>query len=215
MQQILGKSPNKFLWLSKMCIFCFTLFLISPLYLKTRRRQKHCEQRQEGLGQRSCRWQYPLSASAGRPEERASLLLCWDKSRALTSSLSSLGSRKCCAKCFSNKSLEKNKHSNPLMSLLIPHLGSGFSKEPHAPPLPGPSPSGAACRGRLRTDSRCSSGPIQLPCVLLGGPTGRRLFQGWVLWPVNPPLIKRPCSSLLRDGKKNKSPQNPRWEKFI
>lgn len=65
------------------------------------------------------------------------------------------------------------------MSRLIPHLGSGFSKEPHAPLLPGPRPppeqpaatASEPIQGALRD-------PIQLPCVLLSGPTDRRLFQG-------------------------------------
>jgi len=161
-----------------MCFFCTILFAVLPLHLRAQRRQKYYDQRKDGLGERSRRQQSLPLASAGRPEERASLLLCGDKSRALTSSLSSPGSRKCCAKCFSNKSLEKNKHSNPLMSWLIPHLGFGFSKEPHAPLPPGPGP--------LRSNPPAASAPIQgahwdpiqLPCVLLRGPTDQRLFQG-------------------------------------
>lgn len=148
---------------------------------------------------------------AGRPEGRASLLLCGDRSRALTSSLSSPGSRKCCAKCFSNKSLEKNKHTNPLMSRLIPHLGSGYSKEPHAPLLPGPpAPFGATRCGRLRTDSRCSSGsnPITLrPAERPHRQTGsfRGESYGLLILPSLKDLV--PPSSEMKKKSHKKTPQ--------
>lgn len=36
------------------CIFSFILFVILPVYVKPHRRQRHYDQRWEGLGERSC-----------------------------------------------------------------------------------------------------------------------------------------------------------------